>query len=52
MPDSGNGRHITIDGGLSRAYYSKTGIGGYTLISNSQGLYLVSHPPFTMSNAN
>ncbi len=45
-PDSGNGRHITIDGGLSRAYYSKTGIGGYTLISNSQGLYLASHPSF------
>ncbi len=50
-PESGNGRHITIDGGLSRAYYSKTGIGGYTLISNSQGLYLVSHPPFPMGNA-
>lgn len=40
---SGNGRHITIDGGLSRAYHEKTGIGGYTLISNSQGMYLVSH---------
>ncbi len=45
LPESGNGRHITIDGGLSRAYYSKTGIGGYTLINNSQGLYLVSHIP-------
>lgn len=47
--DSGNCRHITIDGGLSRAYYSKTGIGGYTLINNSQGLYLVSHSPFFSS---
>ena len=35
----------TIDGGLSHAYYEKTGIGGYTLISNSQGLFLVSHMP-------
>ena len=47
VPTSGNGRHITIDGGLSHAYYSKTGIGGYTLIGNSQGLYLVSHIPFS-----
>lgn len=42
-PDSANCRHITIDGGLSRAYHEKTGIGGYTLIHNSQGLFLVSH---------
>ena len=44
-PDSGNCRHITIDGGLSKAYHEKTGIGGYTLINNSQGLFLVSHYP-------
>ncbi len=44
-PDSGNCRHITIDGGLSKAYHGKTGIGGYTLIHNSQGLFLVSHSP-------
>ncbi len=44
-PDSGNCRHITIDGGLSKAYHEKTGIGGYTLINNSQGLFLVSHSP-------
>lgn len=48
--ESGNCRHISIDGGLSRAYYSKTGIGGYTLINNSQGLYLVSHAPFFSSD--
>lgn len=47
LPESGNGRHITIDGGLSHAYYQKTGIGGYTLISNSQGLFLVSHTPLS-----
>ena len=48
-PESGNGRHITIDGGLSKAYYKKTGIGGYTLIHNSQGLHLVCHSPFSSS---
>lgn len=46
-PESANGKHITIDGGLAKTYHSKTGIGGYTLISNSQGLFLVSHAPFT-----
>ncbi len=46
-PDGANGKHITIDGGLAKAYHSKTGIAGYTLISNSQGLFLVSHAPFT-----
>ncbi len=46
-PESAHGKHITIDGGLAKAYHSKTGIGGYTLISNSQGLYLVSHAPFS-----
>lgn len=44
-PESGNCRHITIDGGLSKAYHAKTGIGGYTLICNSEGVYLVSHAP-------
>ena len=46
-PESAGGKHITIDGGLAKAYHSMTGIGGYTLISNSQGLFLVSHAPFT-----
>ena len=45
LPESANCRHITIDGGLSKAYHSKTGIGGYTLISNSEGMFLVSHSP-------
>ena len=43
--DSGKCRHITIDGGFAKAYHEKTGIGGYTLIHNSQGLFLVSHSP-------
>ena len=45
LPESANCKHITIDGGLSKAYHSKTGIGGYTLISNSEGMFLVSHSP-------
>ncbi len=49
--DSANGKHVTIDGGLAKAYHSKTGIAGYTLISNSQGLFLVSHAPFTSAKA-
>lgn len=49
-PESGNCRHITIDGGLSKAYHKKTGIAGYTLVNNSQGLYLICHQPFTSSD--
>lgn len=45
-PISGNGKHIIIDGGLSKAYHNRTGIGGYTLMSNSHGLYLTTHEPF------
>jgi fructose-1,6-bisphosphatase-3 len=45
-PVKGNGRMIVIDGGLSRAYQSVTGIAGYTLIYNSYGLILVAHEPF------
>ncbi|MFA9378162.1 MAG: fructose-1,6-bisphosphatase [Lachnotalea sp.] len=41
-----NGKLLIIDGGFSKAYQSKTGIAGYTLISNSVGLRLVSHEPF------
>lgn len=37
---------LVIDGGFSKAYQSKTGIAGYTLIYNSFGLQLVSHQPF------
>ncbi len=45
-PISGNGKHIIIDGGLSKAYHKRTGIGGYTLMANSHGLYLTTHAPF------
>ncbi|GIM28252.1 fructose-1,6-bisphosphatase class 3 [Clostridium polyendosporum] len=45
-PIKANGKLMVIDGGFSRAYQSKTGIAGYTLIYNSFGLVLVSHQPF------
>jgi fructose-1,6-bisphosphatase-3 len=40
------GRLLVIDGGFSKAYQEKTGIAGYTLVSNSYGLLLASHEPF------
>ena len=40
------GRLLIIDGGFSKAYQSKTGIAGYTLVSNSHGLRIVAHEPF------
>ncbi|MDD5853574.1 MAG: fructose-1,6-bisphosphatase [Lachnospiraceae bacterium] len=40
------GKLLVIDGGFSKAYQSKTGIAGYTLVANSHGMRLVSHEPF------
>lgn len=40
------GKLLSIDGGFSKAYQSKTGIAGYTLTYNSYGLLLVAHEPF------
>ncbi len=45
-PIKANGKLIVIDGGLTKAYQKLTGIAGYTLISNSVGLYLAEHEPF------
>ena len=42
-PVKANGKAIVIDGGFCRAYHKKTGISGYTLISNSRGLRLLEH---------
>ena len=46
-PVQAGGKIMLIDGGFSRAYQSSTGIAGYTLIFNSQGLHLVKHEPFS-----
>jgi fructose-1,6-bisphosphatase-3 len=40
------GKLFIIDGGLSKAYQSTTGIAGYTLIYNSHHLALAEHRPF------
>lgn len=40
------GKLMVIDGGFSKAYQSKTGIAGYTLVYNSHGMRLVAHEPF------
>ncbi|HEX2937873.1 MAG TPA: fructose-1,6-bisphosphatase [Ruminiclostridium sp.] len=45
-PIKAGGKLISIDGGFSRAYQSKTGIAGFTLISDCLGLSLVTHEPF------
>ena len=41
-----DGRLLAIDGGFCKAYQKTTGIAGYTLISNSNVMRLVSHGTF------
>ncbi len=45
-PIKADGLLFIIDGGLSKAYHEKTGIGGYTFIYNSRYLALAAHKPF------
>ena len=45
-PRKGDGLLYIIDGGISKAYHGRTGIGGYTLIFNSHHLALAEHQPF------
>ncbi len=51
-PVKANGKLFVIDGGLSKAYQSKTGIAGYTLIYNSRHLALAEHKPFKKEQEN
>ena len=46
-PVRAGGRLIVIDGGFCKAYHSQTGIAGYTLIADSDGMRLKAHRPFT-----
>ena len=46
-PVKAGGKLFVIDGGLAKAYQSKTGIAGYTLIFNSHGFLLTAHQPFS-----
>ncbi len=45
-PVKAEGRLYVIDGGISKAYQSKTGIAGYTMIFNSHYLALAEHHNF------
>jgi fructose-1,6-bisphosphatase-3 len=45
-PIKADGKLLVIDGGFARAYQKVTGLAGYTLIYNSQGLILAAHDPF------
>lgn len=51
-PVKAGGKLYVIDGGLSKAYQSKTGIAGYTLIYNSHHLALAEHKPFDPNREN
>lgn len=42
-PVKAGGKALVIDGGFSTPYHEKTGISGYTLISDSRGLKLLQH---------
>lgn len=46
-PIKANGKLMVIDGGMSKAYRSTTGIAGYTLVFHSRGFDLVQHEPFS-----
>lgn len=46
-PIMADGKMFVIDGGMSKPYQKTTGLGGYTLLSNSYGFQLVELEPFT-----
>lgn len=45
-PIRGGGKRLVIDGGFCRAYHSKTGIAGYTLITDAHGMRIKAHRPY------
>ncbi len=51
-PIKANGRLFKIDGGLAKSFHSKTGIAGYTLISNSHYIALAQHKNFIKGKEN
>ncbi|MDO4798101.1 MAG: fructose-1,6-bisphosphatase [Coriobacteriales bacterium] len=46
-PVRAGGQLLVIDGGFCSAYHKTTGIAGYTLIADRNGLRLKAHRPFT-----
>ena len=51
-PVKAGGKLYVIDGGISKAYQSKTGIAGYTLIFNSHCLALAEHRNYMKMEGN
>ena len=51
-PIKASGKLFMIDGGISKAYHSKTGIAGYTLIYDSKHLSLAEHKDFQKGEEN
>ncbi len=45
-PIKAGGKLIVIDGGFCSAYHGDTGIAGYTLIYNAEGMRISAHAPF------
>lgn len=45
-PVKAGGRLVVIDGGFCQAYRSTTGIAGYTLIADPEGMRIKAHRPF------
>ncbi len=45
-PVKAQGKVIVIDGGFCKAYQQTTGIAGYTLIYNAEGIRISAHEPF------
>lgn len=51
QPVKAGGRLIVIDGGFCKAYQPATGIAGYTLIYNAEGMRISAHEPFNGMNS-
>ena len=49
-PIRANGKLIVIDGGFAKSYQKSTGLAGYTLTYNSNGLVLAANEPFESKN--
>ena len=45
------GKVVIIDGGMSRAYQSKTGVAGFTLVKDEKGARLATHHAFVGEKA-
>lgn len=49
-PVRANGKLIVIDGGFAKSYQKSTGLAGYTLTYNSNGMILAANEPFESKN--